>query len=370
MAIREELVASAAKFLLDPSVAGSPIEKRIAFLQAKNLTPEEVNAALARVGPEPAPGQVAAASVAPPSSISQQPPYYAQYAQPSHQYPAYAWQPPPQEVPRRDWRDWFIMATVVSGVSYGLYTLGKRYVYPLVAPPTPERLEQDKKSIDEQFEKTFTLVDQLAKDTEALKAAEQERKERLDTALGELESALVELKSANRKRDDEAQIVRDELQGLKDSIPRALGNQKDLTDRRLQEVNAELKSLKTLITQRMNPTATSTSVNNYLRPSSGTTTPAPATGANDNANASSTGKDRAASMADEQPAKREDQATPAAASSSFGRSSPFSSGMATTGTKASIPAWQLAMSKNAASSSSSVPATNGTNGTNEAAASP
>jgi peroxin-14 len=28
-------------------------------------------------------------------------------------------------MPRRDWRDWFIMATVVSGVSYGIYSLGK-----------------------------------------------------------------------------------------------------------------------------------------------------------------------------------------------------------------------------------------------------
>lgn len=27
--------------------------------------------------------------------------------------------------PRRDWRDWFIMATVSSGVSYGLYIFAK-----------------------------------------------------------------------------------------------------------------------------------------------------------------------------------------------------------------------------------------------------
>ncbi|KAK4453863.1 peroxisomal membrane protein PER10 [Podospora aff. communis PSN243] len=357
MAIREDLVASAAKFLLDPSVAASPIEKRIAFLQAKNLTQEEVNAALARVSPEATPTQAYAAS--PPASqpASQQPPYYAQYAQPSHQYPPYAWQPPPTEVPRRDWRDWFIMATVVGGASYGLYTLGKRYVYPLIAPPTPERLEQDKQSIDEQFEKTFALVDQLAKDTEALKAAEKERTERLDTALGELETVIADLKSANRRRDDEAQRVRDDVQGLKDSIPRALGSQKDLTDRRLQEVNAELKSLKTLITQRMNPTATSTSVSNYLRPASGTTTPAPvvATASESAVNGTSNGK--AASVADEQP-------NPAASlASSFGRSSPFSSGMAGGGAKASIPAWQMALSKNVGSSSSSAAAT--TNGAGE-----
>jgi hypothetical protein len=28
-------------------------------------------------------------------------------------------------IPRRDWRDWFIMATVVGGVSYGLFTVAK-----------------------------------------------------------------------------------------------------------------------------------------------------------------------------------------------------------------------------------------------------
>lgn len=28
-------------------------------------------------------------------------------------------------VPKRDWRDWFIMATVTGGVGYGLYFLAK-----------------------------------------------------------------------------------------------------------------------------------------------------------------------------------------------------------------------------------------------------
>jgi len=118
MPIREDLVASAAKFLQDPTVAGSPVESRISFLQQKNLTHEEVQAALARAAvehpvasPYPAPQHTAG-----PPQVSPQP-YYGQY-------PAYAWQPPP-EPPRRDWRDWFIMATVMSGVSYGLYTLSK-----------------------------------------------------------------------------------------------------------------------------------------------------------------------------------------------------------------------------------------------------
>ncbi|KAK4105206.1 hypothetical protein N658DRAFT_503386 [Parathielavia hyrcaniae] len=343
MAIREDLVASAAKFLQDPSVALSPVDKKVAFLQAKNLTQEEVNAALARVGGQGASAPAYAAQPQTASAAAQPPQYYGQYPP---QYPPYGWQqPPPQPVPRRDWRDWFIMATVVSGVSYGLYSLGKRYVYPLVAPPTPERLEQDKKSIDEQFEKTFSLVEQLAKDTETLKAAEKERTERLDTALNELETVISDLKSANRRRDDETQRVRDDVQNLKDAIPRALNNQKDLTDTRLREVNAELKSLKTLITQRMNPTATSTSVSNYLRPA-----------ASGNATPSSPAAATPAPAAESGSAEIKEEPKPAQDYlSGANRSSPFSSGMQA---RASIPAWQMMASKSAESSSS--PTVNGT----------
>lgn len=135
--------------------------------------------------------------------------------------------------------------------------------------------------------------------------------------------------------------MRDCVRNLKDSIPRALDNQKELTDTRLREVNAELKSLKTLIAQRMNPTATSTSIGNYLRPaaSSPSATPGPAT--------------NASADVDEEP-------KPAS-------HSPFGSGMRT---RASIPSWQLttAASRSAepSSSPSSSPAVNGADAGSEA----
>jgi len=126
MAIREDLVASAVQFLQDPSVASSPLEKRVAFLQAKNLTQEEVDAAISRCQST---GAVAQSYQPPPGAVSappaqQSPAYYGQ-PYPQQQYPPYAWPQQPPAPPRRDWRDWFIMATVVSGVSYGMYSLGK-----------------------------------------------------------------------------------------------------------------------------------------------------------------------------------------------------------------------------------------------------
>ena len=133
--------------LQDPSVASSPIEKRVAFLQSKNLTQEEVDIALSRVGEDPS----AAAAAASSSSQGYSPPQQSVYRPPpppqGYGYPPYGqWQPPPEYVPilllqiwfrtrvanavfvrppRRDWRDWFIMATVMGGVGYGLYTVAK-----------------------------------------------------------------------------------------------------------------------------------------------------------------------------------------------------------------------------------------------------
>jgi peroxin-14 len=106
--------------LQDPSVSGSPIENRIAFLQSKNLTQEEVDTALARAGGETAPPNYS--NYAPQQQVTRQPqPGYGGYQQ-------YPWQqPPPPELPKRDWRDWFIMATVMGGVGYGLYFVAKVY---------------------------------------------------------------------------------------------------------------------------------------------------------------------------------------------------------------------------------------------------
>lgn len=103
--------------LQDPSVSTSPLANRVAFLQSKNLTQEEVDVALARAGGESAP--TSNYNYAPQQQMVRQPPYGG-YQQ---NYPG-AWNQTP-EVPRRDWRDYFIMATVMGGLGYGIYTVAK-----------------------------------------------------------------------------------------------------------------------------------------------------------------------------------------------------------------------------------------------------
>jgi peroxin-14 len=242
----------------------------------------------------------------------------------------------PSRPPKRDWRDYFIMATVMGGVGYGLYFTAKRYILPLVQPPTPQQLEQDKASIDESFTRAFDLLEQLNTDTTALKASEEARTSRLDNALGEVESVLTSLKESSKRQGDDNRRIEDDVRGLRDLIPKALDAQKESTDGRLRELSTELKSLKTLVGNRMavgtaRPSATSTSyIGQPQNAASGTSTPVP----QPPSTPAPSEKPNGTSTTDTQSAN----STPAAEkpAASYGR---------LPGGRAAIPAWQMAAQK-------------------------
>ncbi|KAL6704348.1 peroxisomal membrane protein pex14 [Coniothyrium glycines] len=355
--VREDLITSAVSFLQDPSVANAPLEKRIAFLQSKNLTQEEVDLSLARAAEDPS----LAPSSPPPTSS---PATYA-YNRPPPSAPAYPpqgyWQqPPPPEPPKRDWRDYFIMATVMGGVSYGLYFTAKRYIMPLIQPPTQPQLEQDKASVDESFKRAFDLLEQLNTDTAALKASEEARTTRLDEALGEVESVLSSLKESSKRQGDDNRRIEDDVRGLRDLIPKALDAQKESTDSRLRELSTELKSLKTLIGNRMG--------SGTARPP--TTTPsyygagqAQSSGSSPNVNGTSTPVSQSTSVLSPQPTATpaptdqtngttaiEGQSSGSAATTSAGVSAPAADKPAAASfgrlqNGRAIPAWQMAAAK-------------------------
>jgi peroxin-14 len=143
------------------------------------------------------------------------------------------------------------MATVVGGAGYGLWTLAERYVKPLIAPPTPPQLEQDKAAIDEQFNKAFALLDTLTADTAALKEAEEERTKRLDSAITDIEGVIAEIKAANSKREDDSRRMEAEIKSMKDGLPKSIDSVKEASERQLKELSGELQSLKLLMTNRM-----------------------------------------------------------------------------------------------------------------------
>jgi len=332
--VREDLILSAVTFLQDPSVANAPLEKRIAFLQSKNLTQEEIDVSLARAE------EGSSYNAAPPPS-STAPSSYG-YRQPPAQATGYGYQggfwpqPPPPEPPKRDWRDYFIMATVMGGVGYGLYFTAKRYILPIIKPPTPPQIAQDKASIDESFNRAFALLDQLNTDTAALKASEETRTKRLDDALEEMELVLGSLKEASKRQGDDNRRIEDDVRGLRDLIPKALEAHRETTDGRLKDLGTELKSLKTLVGNRMGAGAARppSAAGNVLGSSAssasavnGASTPAPAPTATETPSTGSAA-----------------QPTPAAAPASTPDRSSSPYGRLANG-RAAIPAWQMAAAK-------------------------
>lgn len=220
------------------------------------------------------------------------------------------------------------MATVLGGVGFGAYSLAKRYVYPLIAPPTPPQLEQDKAAVDAKFDKAFALLEQLAADTEALKTSEQERTERLDSTLDDVDSVIARMSEANARRDDEGRRISDQVCVLKDMIPKAMESQKEAQDQRLKDLANEMKSLKTLLNNRMSQPPTNSTY------SSATVRPFPTTGPRPNSAATTEPEN---SDSTPQP-----ETKPSPVPDRSMSSSPY--GRVMNG-RAAIPAWQMAAAK-------------------------
>ena len=121
----------------------------------------------------------------------------------------------------------------------------------MIAPPTPHKLEQDKAAIDEQFNRAFALIDQIATDTAGLKAAEAERATKLDESLKDIDTVVADLKAANLRRDTENRAIADQVRELKTLVPEALQNWKSQGDARLDDLAGEVASLKKLLENRV-----------------------------------------------------------------------------------------------------------------------
>ncbi|ODQ80657.1 hypothetical protein BABINDRAFT_160903 [Babjeviella inositovora NRRL Y-12698] len=232
--MREDLIQSAIAFLKDPQVAGSPLTKKIEFIESKGLTQEEVQEVLRRSNETPA------SSI--PRTLSA--PVAAPVTAPVEYYNA------PPIVPERDWKDYFIMATTSVGVAYGLYQVVKRYVVPNIIPPSKSDIEQDKQSIDEEFLRIDVVLkeisDQNAKTT-------QQSAEKLEE-VGQLSSKISEFLGstsnlASQSKED-VKMLKLELENLKREVTSGLSVQNNRVDSELSSIQLELASLKQLILSR------------------------------------------------------------------------------------------------------------------------
>lgn len=171
---REQLIATAVKFLQNSRVRQSPVATRKSFLKKKGLTDEEVEIALQQsntgsdeeIGPAIQPHLV-------------QPSYLA--AVPYH--------------PTSRWREYGALAIIMAGIAFGFHQLYKRYILPLLASS-----KEDKKHL-QRIESGITelsgTISQTVAQLQTNLVTVQELLERQQVRLQELSQELSSTKASS-----------------------------------------------------------------------------------------------------------------------------------------------------------------------------
>ncbi|CCK71854.1 Pex14p KNAG_0I00630 [Huiozyma naganishii CBS 8797] len=214
------LIQSAVAFLNDPQVKNAPLNKKIEFLQTKGLDEAHIETALAEAR----------------KGTPQLPTDSDKYV--------YETLPPPP-LPQRDWKDYFVMATVTAGLFYGVYEMTRRYVIPSILPESKSKLEQDKDEIKEQFDKVQKLLDGIEQEQSEFKEQERRKLDELDDTIGLLQTSLEDSTRAREKMDDDFRLLKSEMTGLQSEIDKFVSNNGSVKE--LKKINEELLSLKNLI---------------------------------------------------------------------------------------------------------------------------
>ncbi|KAI9010151.1 microbody biogenesis protein peroxin 14 [Hyaloraphidium curvatum] len=258
MALREDVIQSAVKFLQDPKVQSSPLARRIAFLESKGLSSEEIEQAMQRASG----GTGTTTAVVPAAPGVMQPVGVPGGVQmyPAPGYPAYGppMQPPPPPPKERDWKDYFIATTIAAGIGYGIYMFAKNYLAPWIQFPAQERLDEDRKHMDEQLSTASTALTAVKDETTSVMKAIDSQATKVNEALSLVETTLKELKEADDKRDEELRSLKDDIENIKNLIPKMIDKGKETQNQVLTDLQTEIKSLKSLLlSRRVGPGGTS-----------------------------------------------------------------------------------------------------------------
>ncbi|KAF8641043.1 hypothetical protein AX17_000687 [Amanita inopinata Kibby_2008] len=234
---RQELVRNAVAFLVDPKTQASPLAQRIQFLEAKGLTPQEIDYAFK---------QTSVGSVTPQLQ--------AQYGHSYGPVPYHLASAPPS---RWDWRDYFITAVLSGSVAYGAMALYKKYLLPHLQPPDTTAYEQDRDALNAQFDAAELLLKEIQAESAAVRAAVEEQKDVIEKTTKDVQAVVAEMREGEFKTRDEMREMRDEINNIREMLPKMIEKNKESHNQSLAELQQELKSLKALLLNR-GPSTSST----------------------------------------------------------------------------------------------------------------
>ncbi|KAG8940989.1 peroxisomal membrane protein pex14 [Tulasnella sp. 424] len=278
--MRSSIISNAVSFLRDSSTQESPLDKRIEFLRVKGLTQEEIDAALAQVGITRVDAPIASSSTVSTAEgeffavpVTTQPKHVVpQY---HNTVPAYNYafdarrMPPPQR--EKDWKDWFVswftcelrapggltgdwlyqvMAVVSGTVAVGAYSLAKKFLFPHLTPPPLDAFQQTQASLEAQFDAISKQLADLQTESDAQRKIVEASKDEVARVVSEVDAALRELKLEEEKAKLELKEIREEVGNVRELVPKLIQSSQASATNTLADVQAELKSLKTLLLSR------------------------------------------------------------------------------------------------------------------------
>ena len=252
MTERDDLVASAVKFLKDPKVQEAPLAKRIAFLESKGLTTTEIEAAMAQT-------TSAATSAATSAPLLPPKPHSMTVANSA------GW----------TWKDYTLSAIAVGGASYAATQVIQKYFSHLLPSILPQ-IEKDTQRIDTQLEEAATTLQTITTQTTDMLTLVQSKATESATQIKAVEERLESIKESDTKRDGQLEALQREVDGLKNMIPKMVLNSKENHERLMGDIQNELKSLKSLmLNRRVTPfTSGGSAATTTSAASAGTTTSA------------------------------------------------------------------------------------------------
>lgn len=233
--VREPLITSAVSFLQDPNVASSSLAKRLAFLESKGLTEFERDEAIRR-----------ASSSSHPSPFNR-----------SRVNPGYEFDHRFHQQVGRDWRDWFIMSVIGGGIGYIAISLFKKFILPALEPPTQTELDEANSRLEAKFDEISKTLNSIESDTNLIKEEFKEQDQKLNKSIETVEMTVKDCIQNEKKRDEEIQLIEEEVKQLKKTITLMLENNKESQTSMISELQTELRSLKSLLGSRT-PQATTT----------------------------------------------------------------------------------------------------------------
>ncbi|EPY53687.1 peroxisomal docking protein Pex14 [Schizosaccharomyces cryophilus OY26] len=213
--MKQELIKDAVEFLRQDSIMNAPDSEKAKFLGSKGLNQDEIQNAFALA----------------------QSPLYNTMENYSNS----------ENTLTRDWRDWFIMGVISGGFAWSAYTLVKKYVVPMLEPPSRSAYEEDKDALDRRFEEAERTLDSLSETTKKLEERSEKNQDDLDAALDDLEETLSTLRRNSDQRDrDIARISQDVYTMSAKTLPESLERIQKSQEEALKKLAEEVKQLQSL----------------------------------------------------------------------------------------------------------------------------